>query len=1007
MNEEVFIKAKNELNKKQLEAVESIYGPVMVIAGPGTGKTQILALRIANLLKETDTDASNILCLTFTEAGTTAMRERLKKFIGTEAYKVTINTFHGFANNVIQDYPENFSFSRDLIQLDDVSRLKIVRDCIDTAENLDYLKPFYNKYAKEKDIISAIQTLKKEGLNYEELRERVSKLIDEHNNNPKLNRKGQPTVEWKKRLEKLKHIYELATVYGLYQSKLTEEGFYDYEDMILFLGDELKENEEFRAQFHEKYQFILVDEYQDTNGGQNEILKWLCSYDESPNLFVVGDDDQAIYRFQGANLENILSFNTTYKNVKTIAINLNYRSTQKILDIASSTIKNNEQRLTRMIETLDKDLVAHFKDNDEQIDFHEFDKKEDEYIFIANKIQNLINNGVDPSEIAVIYRKNAHGYDINDVLAKYDIKTDHKSSDNILNNSTVNNFIKLLRVINLYNKNIDEDLYRVMLFPFFKIPVVDLYNLVLENRKEEISFVEKVLNVEQEEDKIYEFSNMLQKWHRDSSNINISNLILNIINDIKLFNFIPEAESFDDVVSLISFIEFVKSSEKINRNISLSEILNNIDLIIENNYSINKVNSENTNGVNLLTAHSSKGLEFEYVFIIHLTQNNWGNTRKPTDLLVPEIYNNYYDVDDEKKLRLEDERRLFFVAITRAKNKVIFTKSNLETAEDNKKQATSQFIDEIGKENINFFGPEDHKTEIEDLEKLLSVPSTEPYSKQEEEFLKKRIEAFSLSPTALNDYLESPILFKERYLIRIPTAKNKHIAMGTGIHASLEFLNKKLIEIKDVSKVELEELENIYKAVLKKEFEGDEDYLETMEEGLQILRKYYDYYVKSNIYELPIEAEYNFGFHNVILPLENGGDIRLTGKIDKVEMINEETNSVRIVDFKTAKQKSENQIKGKTKDSDGKYWRQLVFYKLLTELDSEFKPKNKFSSEKYNVKEVQLDFLREDKGKFTKRSFEITKQDVDKLKLLINEVMKNIRDLNFPDKPNIVIKGLD
>ncbi len=1000
--------ALEKLNKEQREAVEIIYGPVMVLAGPGTGKTQILALRIANILdKGIGVDANNILCLTFTEAGAHAMRERLKSFIGKAAYSVGIFTFHGFANTVINDFPEYFSFSRNLNQLDDVSRLKIIRQTIDELPNLDYLKPFYNQYAKEGLIISAIQTLKKEGINHEELNKKVQELIKEHKDNPKLNKQGKPTADWKKRLEKLENIFELVDIYGLYQSKLTEEGFYDYEDMILFVGDELKENNDLRSHFFEKYQFVLVDEYQDTNGGQNEILKWLCSYDDSPNIFVVGDDDQAIYRFQGANLENILSFNTQYKDVKTIAITKNYRSTQIILDIASSIIQNNTQRLSNKIKELDKTLEANFKDLNEDIELHEFEKKEDEYTFIARKIEELLKNGINAADIAVIYRKNSHGLELNRILNTYNIPTDHKSSDNILNSNSVNNLIHLLKVIELYKKNVAEDIYRAMLFPFFKIPVVDVYKLVNENKSEDISFVEKVLNISNENENLFSFNNHIQKWHRDSANLTISNLLLNIIKDINLFNFIPEENNFDEVLSLISFFDFAKSIERINGNTTLNEFLNDIELIKENNYSISKTKSEKKDGIKLLTAHSSKGLEFEHVFIIHATENNWGNTRKQTELLDPEIYNEFYDVVDEKLSRLEDERRLFFVAVTRAKRKIYFTKSDYDSSDDSKKLNRTQFIEEINKEKLSIFGPETHTTDINDLKKLIQIPELESYSKQEQEYLLSRIENFSLSATALNDYIESPLKFKERHLIRIPSAKNKHVAMGTGIHAALELLNIKLIKEQNLEKISLAELESTYRAVLKKEFEGDEEYEITLEEGISILKNYYEYYIKTGSFKIPVDAEYNFRNHNVILDIEEGESVRLSGKIDKVELIDKDTNSVRIVDYKTSKPQTENQIKGNTKNSDGRHWRQLVFYKLLCELDPNFKPKDKYNSLKYICDEVQIDYLRDDKGKYVKRTFKVNQDDLIELKKVIKEVMKNIRKLNFPKEPVIDLKNLN
>ncbi|MCA9387146.1 ATP-dependent helicase, partial [Candidatus Dojkabacteria bacterium] len=532
---------------------------------------------------------------------------------------------------------------------------------------------------------------------------------------------------------------------------------------------------------------------------------------------------------------------------------------------------------------------------------------------------------------------------------------------------------------------------------------------------------------------IYNFSELLKKWHKESVSKTLSELFLSIINDSGLLDYVSgrndkgagqspapatnytsgrdainrvstEDTEFNDLLSLISFHEFIKSVERVNRKITLEEFLKDIELMSENNYVVTSSKIENENGVNLLTAHSSKGLEFKYVFIIHATENNWGSTRKMPSLLVPEIYNEYYDAEEDAASRLEDERRLFFVAITRAKEKLYFTKAKTEINEGSVTNlSTSQFIEELDQNSLEKFSPEDHDIKDSDLLTLLKKPEIESYSIEEEKFLNDRIKNFALSATALNDYIESPLLFKERHLIRIPQAKQKNVVMGTAVHAAMEFLNRALIKDSDLSKITFESLDNIYRATLKREFEGDEEYDETLAEGSNILRKYFDNYIATNKYEIPVEAEYNFGFHNVMLQLAEGDEIKLSGKIDKAELLDKQTNSVRIVDYKTSKPHSENHIKGNTKQSDGRYWRQLVFYKILCEADQNFRPKDKFNSIKYICDEVQIDYLKDDKGKFIKRTFSVTEEDVSKLKEVIKDVMIHIRNLEFPEEKIIKI----
>ncbi|MBE0574131.1 ATP-dependent helicase, partial [Candidatus Dojkabacteria bacterium] len=333
-----------KLNPSQQEAVNAIEGPVLVVAGPGTGKTQVLSFRIANILSTTDAAANNILCLTFTESGVAAMRKRLLKLIGKEALYVRIHTFHSFCNEVILSHPENFSFAKELTQLDDLNRIKIIRLILDelSSEQELTIVPFYDKYTYQKNILDNIQALKREGVSAETLENICKETIADLEANPDINsRTGKPKKDYTDKLKLYKKNLELAMVYKKYSEVLLEKGFYDYEDMILFVIDKFKKDDELLAEYQEQFLYILVDEYQDTNGSQNELLK-LFAFDKSPNIFAVGDDDQAIYRFQGANVENLLFFEKQFENVTTISLTTNYRSSQHILDLSSSLIDNNK-----------------------------------------------------------------------------------------------------------------------------------------------------------------------------------------------------------------------------------------------------------------------------------------------------------------------------------------------------------------------------------------------------------------------------------------------------------------------------------------------------------------------------------------------------------------------------------------------------------------------------------------------------------------------------------------
>ncbi|MFM2357453.1 MAG: hypothetical protein RJA61_190, partial [Candidatus Parcubacteria bacterium] len=343
MDTSLFDSAYKTLNKAQKQAVDTIEGPVMVVAGPGTGKTQILTLRIANILLKTDTAPENILALTFTESGVLSMRKRLSRIIGTVAYRVSINTFHGFANEIIQNNPEEFPHIIGSRSTTDIEQIGIVEKILQ-ENDFEFLKPYGDQNYFVKPILSGINDLKREGIDTENFKGLIKKAQDEFVSIVDLyHEKGAHKGKMKgvyKDLEKvISKNKELSKIYDIYESSLRKAKLYDYNDMIMEVLRALRSNEDLLLRLQEQHQYILVDEHQDTNNAQNKILELLAShFAPRPNLFVVGDEKQAIFRFQGASLENFLYFKKLYPETVLISLVENYRSTQSILDGAHSML---------------------------------------------------------------------------------------------------------------------------------------------------------------------------------------------------------------------------------------------------------------------------------------------------------------------------------------------------------------------------------------------------------------------------------------------------------------------------------------------------------------------------------------------------------------------------------------------------------------------------------------------------------------------------------------------
>lgn len=1031
--------AIKNLNTQQQLAVETIEGPVMVIAGPGTGKTQVLALRIANILQKTDARPENILCLTFTEAGVKAMRERLARFIGKDAYYVAIHTFHSFANDIIQTFPEKFSFSKNLQQLDDLTRIKIIRSVLDSLELKKY-KPFHDPYQFQGLILQGIQTLKKEGINPEEFGKRIQRMIEVHedeNKNP-----DKPTKKWLDQKEKIENQFEVQQIYAAYQKALSDEGFYDYEDMILFVIEQMQEDDSLLAYLQEQYLYIHVDEYQDTNGAQNEIVRLLGSFDPSPNIFVVGDDDQAIYRFQGANLDNILFFGKHFENVIKIPTPLNYRSSQLILDLADSLITNNNQRLVNEYTDLDKKLKKGVSEIPEQVaEVWECENGDVEVIQLAEEIKKLHEQGVNYKDIAILYRKNKHGDDIAKAFAKLEIPTQLKSSESIFETIAIQQLLLLLKTIYSFNKTVDVDIYHLLQCEFTKLPLVEVWKANMAARSERKGLFEFLLNQlsavgYQLSDKdpnpkhqipklkthnsqqltleassqqpaarsLANFMRNLLQWHKDSYNLHITELFEKVINESGLIDYFNTNDDiFYNVLAINALYEYVKQQETLNAETRLEDLLRDLELIQEQHLQISVPTIQrNDDSVQLLTVHSSKGLEFEYVFITRMTENNWEKQRAQSKAVLPTIYSENFSKDNEKAATVEDERRLLFVAITRAKQKVYLTYAK-EYSQDNNTTSTqsSLFLHEL---NYKLIEKKSFAIETESADAIVrKLRYVEPtvYSEDEYAYLKERVQNFKLSATALNTYLDSPQEFKERYLLRIPQVKEKELVLGTSIHAALERYNRTLqSETRFIAssdgKMSLDEMLAVFTERLKKEFYGFDDYDKTVEEGISILTNYYSSVLQTDG-RMPVEVEYSFSRNHVWLDIPDQDPILLEGRIDEIQYIDKDYGEVKVIDYKTSKPKTRNDILGQTKASNGDIWRQLVFYKILGDCDEYFRPERSLKNPKYKIKEACVEFLRPQKDSYKEESFEITDEDVRELKEVIYDVVKKIRNLEFPE----------
>jgi DNA helicase-2/ATP-dependent DNA helicase PcrA len=984
-----FEAAYKQLNAEQKKAVDTIEGPVMLVAGPGTGKTQTLALRIANILQKTDTLASSILALTFTESGARAMRTRLAQMIGAEAYYANIATFHAFCIDIIKENPDLFILDPSAEPLSDLEKLRLIYRLLDTTK-LTQLRPLGAPRHYAKAILGAISDLKREGVSPDEFDELLKNEEQFLNSDDATELKK---TELAKRFKNLGKNKELNLLYRSYQDSLKKSESFDFEDMINTVVEAFKTDEELLRIYQEKFLYILVDEYQDTNSAQNQLLLQLSSFwDDKANIFVTGDPDQSIMRFQGASIENQLSFIKVYPSAEVITLKQNYRSSQNILDISDSLISHNNLRINDVVPSVDPHLVSQIGAGN-KIDIAQLSGSTAETIFLAESIKAKIDSGVAPRDIAIIYHTNREATIIADTLVKFGIDYSVQGGANVLSDPTVRNFLKILHVIyEMRSKDDDEDLFTILHYDIFGIDPLDVLKISRLAGDKRLNFFE-VLSDSSLLDSLTLNSRLkidatltkLAHWQELDAGTTFTEFFETVLNESGYLTWVlSQPDAHHRLARLNTLFDEVKRMNRADHHLDLSSFIANLHLMEDNNLRL----EESTYGISrdaitLTTAHKSKGLEWEHVYIYRAVDGVWGNNQVRNLITLPE--NVLKNAQLSRKEKNEDERRLFYVAITRAKSSLTICYANTYSSFGNSKEAIpAMFISELGepvgesksllqKVNTEAIEEEAHKH----IEKLLTVQAPVSTSKEEIEFLGDLVSNFKLAATSLNSYLYCAYKFKLDKLLKVPHAKKAHLSYGTAVHKALE---KFYLKYKDEQVVPSKDyLLEEFRAAIDEQVINKVDLAAYKEKGEEVLSSYYDFNLTTPA--VPLATEKNIK--------SQLGDIEITGKLDRLEWVSQADKTVRVVDYKTGKAKTMGQIEGTTQDSDGELQRQLEFYKLLIDSDKGLN---------YKFGEGMLDFVEEarEKGKSGERRFQVTDEQIEGLKQTILTTMQSIRSLQFP-----------
>ncbi|MBT8327330.1 MAG: ATP-dependent helicase, partial [Bacteroidia bacterium] len=703
------------LNTNQKQAVEAIEGCVMVVAGPGTGKTQVLGARIANILKKTDTNPENILCLTFTEAASTALRKRLYAFIGSESYKVNIYTYHGFCNMVIQENADHFGM-QDLQPVSDLEVVEILKEMVDELSNSSKLKRFTGDvYFDIRNLKKLFSLLKKDNLSSENIADRVSSKLQEYKTSEDFfykrksgnNQKGDfNTRKFNEHKEPLEKLVEAAALIKIYNSKLKLRKRYDFDDMLAWVLNAFSTNHELLLKYQETYQYFLVDEYQDTNGIQNDLLYTLINYWDNPNVFVVGDDDQSIYKFQGANVENIFEFYAKYKSVvQLVVLEQNYRSAQGILDGSNTLIKKNVERLVGKVPNLNKEIVASNEDVSELKDslkIVEYPNTYQEIVGITSKLKKLKLKGQALNEVGVLYRNHRQSEELIKYLESENISYNVSRTQNVLEVPIIKQLNTFLEYLKLESKSLESGqhlLFDILHFNNFKhLSAFDIAKIgVLLKKLRNEGWRSKLIESGEELDiskeakqELLQFVNDVEYWLKEMHNLTLQSLVERVMSKM---GFVSRALSSNDatfqIQCLKTYYNFLKEETGRQPFISLDEFLHKIELLIQNKIGLilNKI-VHGVDGVNLMTVHGSKGLEFDYVYLLGCTDKKWEKDRNDLPYRL-----NHIIAGEPKEAAVEEARRLFYVALTRARKGIEISYALKD--EKDKDQTKSLYVAEL------------------------------------------------------------------------------------------------------------------------------------------------------------------------------------------------------------------------------------------------------------------------------------------------------------------------
>jgi DNA helicase II / ATP-dependent DNA helicase PcrA len=972
-----------KLNKEQKEAIEYGEGPLLIVAGAGTGKTTVLTQRVFHLFNDLKLNTDEVLALTFTEKAAQEMEERIERALPFGYTDLWVMTFHSFAQKILEEHGIDIGLPSSFKILDEVGSWTLVRKNLDKFD-LDYYQPLGNPTKFIRDMLKHFSRCKDELIEPQDYVQYAERL--------KMDKGGRATEDF---IMETKRLEEIANAYHTYQQILLDNEVLDFGDLMFYCLKLFKERPNILKKYQEQFKYILIDEFQDTNYAQYQLIKLLT--EPRNNITVVGDDDQSIYAFRGSSMNNILGFKKDYPQAKEVFLNQNYRSTQDILDLSYNFIQQNnperlEVKLSKGKKKLSKKLIANLDPSASsgpsagEIEVIKAEDEKDEVREVVKKIHSILKKEKDLSwnDFAILVRANAQAKPFTIGLNEASIPYQFVASRGLYEKEIVLDIIAYLKLLDNYHES--SAVWRVLNFPFWKLKTKDIINFSHMARRKTVSIYEVIKNInyylrvdEETHKTLNNITSLVEKHTQLALHKNIWVVIWNFLNDsgyLKYIDSLDEGKKHEIFSYLGQFYKRVQSFENNNESAKVKDFLEFFNLEIESGEK-GKLNSEIDEGpesVKIMTVHGSKGLEYKYVFIVGLVNQRFPSRERKEKIAIPDEL--VKEILPSGDIHIQEERRLFYVAMTRAKKGLYFTWAKDYGGARLKKP--SQFLQELNLIQLE----DDLKTEKKVFSKKdLEINDVKIKNIITKADLKKLIPR-QYSFTQIKAYQSCPRQYYYSHILKIPLQGKAVFSYGKTMHLTMQKFFQLIInraqqrqgdlfttpktnqKVQNKLSVSLNELLNIYEeSWIDDWFENEKSKKEYKDLGRKSLREFY----KKVEQKMPQVKFLEKGFNLKV------GDYSFKGEIDRVDVLD---GGVQIVDYKTGNSKEKLNIDDK---------QQLLIYQIAYE--SVFKEKVKNLKFFYLNDNTEIDFL----GK---------QKDLDKVTDKLIDTIQKINSCDFTATPN-------